>query len=357
VEAVRGEHDPVNALLSRAAAARARGDLEGALDACDEALAAAPGHLVALLSRGAVLERMGRPRAAALVFGDALKGAPPVGRTPPSLAVPLERARAAVAADRAALAATLDAAMGAEPGGGAVPGRLGEAAAIFAGTRRAYVSEAAYLNFPRLPAVPFFDRALFPWFAELEAATPAIQAELAHATAALADRFAPYIDLPPGVPVNQWAGLNRSADWSTLYLWRDGARQADACAACPLTAALMGRLPLLWQTGFGPTVVFSALKGGAHIPPHTGSTNTRAIVHLPLVLPGPARFRVGNVTREWRIGEAWAFDDTIEHEAWNDAADTRVVMILDAWNPYLDATERAGVEAMMLARRAWYAQP
>ncbi len=342
--------DPrLDAALAGAATARAAGRFEDALAAIESALAVSPGNLIALLSKGAVLDRMGHARAAALAFADALKGAPPAERTPPALVAPLARARAVVEADRDALARALDTAIG------PADERLAEAAAIFAGTRRAYTPEPAYLHFPRLAAVPFFDPALFPWFAELEAATPMIQAELAHATARLADRFAPYIDLPPGVPVNQWAGLNRSSDWSTLYLWRDGVRQAEACATCPGTAALIERLPMLWQKGFGPTVVFSALTAGAHIPPHTGSTNTRAIVHLPLILPGPARFRVGNVTREWRIGEAWAFDDTIEHEAWNDAGETRVVMIADAWNPFLTQAERHGVEAMMLARRAWYA--
>jgi aspartate beta-hydroxylase len=303
-----------------------------------------------LLSKGAVLAAMGRARAAALVFAGALAAAPPAERAPPSLAVPLARARAAVQADRAALQILLAAALD-ESGA-----RAREAAAIFAGTTRAYLPEPAYMHYPGLPPVPFFDRALFPWFAELEAATSIIQCELAVAVAQMGEEFQPYIDLPPGVPVNQWAALNRSPDWTTLYFWRDGVRQHEVCAACPETAALIEGLPLLWQEGFGPTVVFSALKGGAHIPPHTGSTNTRAIVHLPLVLPGPARLRVGNITREWRIGEAWAFDDTIEHEAWNDASQTRVVMILDAWNPYLDESERRAVEAMMLARRAWYAE-
>lgn len=325
------------------------GDLDGALEACEAALAAAPGHLLALLSKGAVLARMGRARAAALVFSAALKGAPPADRTPDALAVPLARARAAVEADRAGLHAIIGAAT--ETAGK----RAHEAAAIFAGITRAYRPEPAYMDYPGLPVVPFFDHDLFPWFGDLEAATPMIQAELAAATATMADRFAPYIDLPPGVPVNQWGALNRSPDWTTLYFWRDGERDDAVCAACPGTAELLTGLPLLRQRGFGPTAVFSALKGGAHIPPHTGSANTRAIVHLPLVLPGPARFRVGNETRDWRIGEAWAFDDTIEHEAWNDADQTRVVLILDVWNPYLDEAERRAVEAMMLARRAWYA--
>ena len=104
---------------------------------------------------------------------------------------------------------------------------------------------------------------------------------------------------------------------------------------------------------YSPTAMFSVLAPRTRIPPHTGSTNARLVVHLPLVLPGPARFRVGNVTRPWRIGEAWVFDDTIEHEAWNDADEPRTILIFDVWNPQLSTAERTLVAAMMRARKAY----
>ena len=101
-------------------------------------------------------------------------------------------------------------------------------------------------------------------------------------------------------------------------------------------------------------MIFSALEARTQIPPHTGSTNTRLLVHLPLILPGPARFRVGNETRSWRMGEAWAFDDTIDHEAWNEADALRVIMILDIWNPLLTEDEREAVTALLNARNAFF---
>ena len=101
------------------------------------------------------------------------------------------------------------------------------------------------------------------------------------------------------------------------------------------------------QPGFAPTAMFSALEANTHIPAHTGSTNVRLLCHLPLVLPGPARFRVGNEVREWKLGQAWIFDDTIEHEAWNDADQLRVILIFDVWNPYLEPGERERVNALM----------
>jgi aspartyl/asparaginyl beta-hydroxylase (cupin superfamily) len=127
-------------------------------------------------------------------------------------------------------------------------------------------------------------------------------------------------------------------------------------ARCPKTTAILAQLPLADQPDFAPTALFSALAPHMKIPPHTGSTNTRLLVHLPLVLPGPAGFRVGNEVREWRIGEAWAFDDTIEHEAWNDADQTRVIMIFDIWNPLLSAAERSMISALLGTHRDWLAE-
>jgi aspartyl/asparaginyl beta-hydroxylase (cupin superfamily) len=158
---------------------------------------------------------------------------------------------------------------------------------------------------------------------------------------------------PPGTPENQFAPLNHNSQWSSFWLWKDGEPQEDAIARCPRTAAILEALPLCDQPGFAPTALFSALAANTRIPPHTGSTNTRLLVHLPLVLPGPAGFRVGNETREWRMGEAWAFDDTIEHEAWNDADQTRVIMIFDIWNPLLSDAERELVSALLLEQRNW----
>jgi aspartyl/asparaginyl beta-hydroxylase (cupin superfamily) len=69
-------------------------------------------------------------------------------------------------------------------------------------------------------------------------------------------------------------------------------------------------------------------------------TNTRAIVHLPLIVPEKCGFRVGGETREWEVGTAFAFDDTIEHEAWNDSDHHRAVLIFDVWNPHLTVAEQ-----------------
>ena len=343
--------------LDRSLALRMLGDLAGAVDALDQALAREPRHFLALLSKGALLERLGRGREAALAYKYALTVAPGADQIAPALASPVARARQAVEAHAAALAEHLAAAVAGtrDRFAGEDLGRFDECLAIFAGTARAFVQEPLLLHYPRLPAIPFYERDLFPWLADLEAATPVFQAELAAVMEARAEDFAPYVAYPPGVPVNQWGELNHSRRWSSFFLWRDGARRDGACALCPNTAAILSSLPMADQPGFAPTVMFSVLEAHTRIPAHTGASNTRLIVHLPLVLPGPARFRVGNETREWRMGEAWVFDDTIEHEAWNDAGEPRAILILDIWNPLLTPAERALVSAMMTAKNAFMA--
>ena len=343
--------------LDKALALRLLGDFAAAVEALDGALALEPRHFLALLSKGALLERLGQRKGAAVIYKHALTVAPPVGDLPAALAAPVERARQAVAGHAAALADHLRAAVAGLRADASVDalGRFDEALAIFAGQTRAYVQEPLLLAYPRLPAIPFYERELFPWLADLEAATPVLQAELAAVLEARADDFAPYIAFPPGAPVNQWGELNHSRRWASFFLWRDGARQDEACAACPRTAALLESLPMTDQPGFAPTAMFSVLEPRTRIPAHTGSANTRLIVHLPLILPGPARFRVGNVTRPWRLGEAWVFDDTIEHEAWNDADAPRAILIFDIWNPLLSEAERRLVSAMMTAKNQFMA--
>ena len=112
-----------------------------------------------------------------------------------------------------------------------------------------------------------------------------------------------YIQHPEGVPLDQWAELNKSRRWSAFFLWRDGIRIDDHADRCPRTSALLAKAPLADVPGYAPTAFFSILDRKSHIPPHTGVTNARLIVHLPLVVPTQCRFRVGSETREWQAGK------------------------------------------------------
>lgn len=196
-------------------------------------------------------------------------------------------------------------------------------------------------HFPYLPAIEFFDRKLFPWFPELEAATQTIGDELLQIWRDDESEFKPYVAFDKTQPANQWRDLNHSQRWNAYFFWENGVAHKSHCARCPRTASLLEALPLLDLPGKGPTAMFSVLAPKTRIPPHTGSSNVRTTIHLPLIVPAGCGFRVGSQTREWKIGEAWAFDDTIEHEAWNDSDEPRVILIIDAWNPLLSDAERA----------------
>lgn len=217
------------------------------------------------------------------------------------------------------------------------------------GKRRIYLSESSGLHFPFLPADEFFHRDSFPWIDILEAATNDIRLEFEAALSVDGKGFAPYVDQPTGAATNVWSELSRSTRWSAYYLWRYGIRNDNACLQCPATAKVLEALPRAEQPNRAPTAFFSLLAPGTRIPPHTGVSNTRAIVHLPLVVPPRCGFRVGGEVRQWKVGEAFAFDDTIEHEAWNDSDEYRAVLIFDVWNPYLSATERNLLKAFYLS--------
>jgi aspartate beta-hydroxylase len=358
LEAERSDPKDLGVKLHLALAQRTLGDFPAALRALDAALAIDPYFFLALLSKGVVLERMGRTKLAAQIYRNALKIAPRPENTAPSLEAPIRHAREVVAAQAVALAEYLrEQVEGLRMKHAGEPlARFDECLDVYAGTKRVHNSEPVQLHVPRLPAIPFFDRDLFPWLPRLEAATATIRTELVALLNAGMPGFAPYVAYSPGTPVNQWSELNHSRSWSSLWLWRDGVREVEAMDRCPRTTEVLAEMPLADQPGFAPTALFSALAPRTRIPPHTGSTNSRVVVHLPLVLPGPARFRVGNETRAWRTGEAWVFDDTIEHEAWNDADETRVILIFDIWNPLLSQAERELISAMMTAHTRWHIQ-
>lgn len=340
----------------KAVAFHQKKDLAKAIAAYDAALILDPYYLPSILGKGAALDDAGHKAESTAIWRNALKVAPSADRLPPPLAGLHARARARVDDANRALRDFLVAEVDEVRArfGASELKRFNESLEIFSGMTRAYAPEPTMLHFPALPAVPFFDRAQFPWLETLEAATTVIVEELNSVFASpAADVFAPYVVYPPGAPVNQWAELNHSRRWSSFFFYNNGLRQAPACSAAPRTATLLESLPLLDVANLGPTAMFSALAPKTRIPPHTGSTNVRSIIHLPLILPGPAWFRVGNDRREWRMGAAWAFDDTIEHEAMNDSAETRVILICDAWNPYLTEPERALVSVMLRAKSAF----
>ncbi len=199
--------------------------------------------------------------------------------------------------------------------------------------------------FPGLPQRYFYERTEFDWSGAIEDAMPAIRAEL---DAALADDtlFSPYLKQDAERPHADFHGMAGNASWSALHLIDNGRVTELAEQRFPATMAAMALAPLCRIGVRAPTIMFSRLAPGARIPPHHGMINARLICHLPLIVPGDGALRVGNETRGWREGELLIFDDSMQHEAWNDAGADRIVLIFDVWRPELTAAECAAVAAL-----------
>jgi len=338
-------HPALWANLASSLAALGRRDEER--EALETALKLEPRHLGALLQKGAHLEVVGAQRAAARVYQDALATIPPGAPPPPALAAALAHAQAIVEADYQELAAALDQPLTAirQQFGGKEQRRADRCLDILFGKAKPYVSTPTFMYFPELPSIEFFEREAFPWFAALEAATDDIRGELSRVLIADRPGLQPYVDYADGLPIDQWKELNRSRRWSAYFLWNQGAAQTAHQARCPKTVAALRHAdqPVILQRA--PTAFFSILDANTKIPPHVGATNTRLTVHLPLIVPPGCGFRVGNTTREWVPGRAWAFDDTINHEAWNLSDTPRAILLFDVWNPLLSIAERELVRA------------
>jgi len=342
--------------MNLSTALRALNLLDEEDQALTQALKLEPRHLVALLRKGELLERRGKHKAAAKVYHNALQTIGPDTRLPNALRGLIDRAVKSVQDNDAALERHIEARANAVRA--QFPAeerdRAEHGIAAFLGRRRIYHAQPTFLHVPKLPEYEYYARADFPWLSEFEAAVPEIRAECECVLREDTGAIVPYIDYPEGVPLDQWATLNKSRRWSAFFLWRDGERIDANADRCPKTAALLERSPVARVPGYAPTAFFSILDAKSHIPPHTGVTNSRLIVHLPLVVPPQCRFRVGSDTREWREGQAWVFDDTIEHEAWNDSDVPRAILIFDTWHPALSPGERELIRTVVPAIKDYY---
>jgi aspartate beta-hydroxylase len=337
----------VGVLLGLACACRALGDLPGQAAAVDRVLALDSRNVQGLVMKGDLFEAAGDSRAASAYDRAALLAAPQAGKLSPELLQELRRAQARSARHAREYEAHMRAWLAARgfDADRQANTRFGQSLDLLLGRKQVFLQEPRYYYFPQLPQKQFYDRADFPWLDGVEAATDAIREELA---AVLDDprAFAPYVQGDPDRPRHAQQGMLDNPDWSAFYLWRNGELVPENAARCPRTLEALAEAPLARIPNRAPTVLFSQLRAGAHIPPHTGMINTRLICHLPLIVPGKCRFRVGNDVREWQPGRAWVFDDSVNHEAWNDSERTRVILLFDIERPELDDEERAFVAAM-----------
>lgn len=354
------EHAPSNAPLLKnlgvAYVETARYD--SAHDVLARALALDPGFFVARLHLAQVLEELGREREALSNYYGAVTKAQEQGRwlsqqsTAPALRPLVLHAMDCIDAGRGPMYRDLLAPLRDVHGDAALE-RVMQCLAMHLGeTPIAYPDprqRPKFLFFPGLPATAYFEQQLFPWYVQLEQNFAVIRDELA---AVLADNrgVVPFLKFDAPEKVSGYlAGDGAAPNWDAFFFYRHGVRDDANCARCPRTAAIVDALPLVRIREHAPEICFSVLTPGTHILPHRGVTNTRVVTHFPLIVPEECALVVGGEKREWREGECFTFDDTYEHEAWNRGKSTRVVMLMDCWNPYLTDVEREAVSLLVAA--------
>lgn len=346
----------VSVWLSLAQVRRVLATPQRELEAIETALRLDPSHPLALLQKAAVLDLLGRRRAASRAYGHALQTINPRQALPSAIEQMVRTAHRRVAEGAAELGAHIARAVGASGSADAQePARFERSLDHLLARRPVYNPKPTFMLFPFLANYEFYARDFFPWMPELESHTDAIRAEcLAVLAQPDGAGLEPYVAYPDGVPLEQWAELNRSLRWSAYFFWKEGQRIEDHVARCPRTVAALARVPQVDVSGRAPTAFFSVLAPRTHIPPHHGVTNTRLTVHLPLVVPPGCTFRVGGEERPWIEGVAWAFDDTLEHEAHNPSERFRAILLLDIWNPQLTEAERESVRRATCAVAEFY---
>jgi ornithine lipid ester-linked acyl 2-hydroxylase len=172
---------------------------------------------------------------------------------------------------------------------------------------------------PRVEAP--MDPSRYPWVADLEAAHPAVRAEL-DALLASGVTFPETSDVVGHDQGNE-------GPWTTFMLCTYGRWLEFNVARCPATTEVVRRVPGVTIAGF------AVLHAGSHLPRHRGPSKSLRY-HLGVKVPEPpgaSRIAIGRGEHAWADGVSLVFDDAVEHEAWNDADEDRYVLFLEVLWP------------------------
>lgn len=173
--------------------------------------------------------------------------------------------------------------------------------------------------------LPVFDNKDFEWTTLLEENWLTIRKEL-EGILANHQQFPSLQDIQKEQIV-----LNQDNNWKTYFLFGFGLKAVKNCEACPVTASLLEKIPDM------KTAFFSILYPGKHIPAHKGVFKGLIRSHLGLIIPGKkgdCLMRIDNQKILWEEGKAVVFDDTYEHEVWNNSNQVRVVLLIDIIRPF-----------------------
>jgi len=200
--------------------------------------------------------------------------------------------------------------------------------------------------FPDLPPGPYHDPKLQPWYETLKAGFETIRDD-ALRVLTQDGSFENFIRFREGVPVENYLAGNKPA-WEAFFFYRHGTRYDDHHARCPGTSKILESIELCRVENESPEILFSVMTPGTEILAHHGVTNVRSVMHLPLVIPEGAFLMVhGGGEHYWKPGEPVLFDDTYLHSAKNPSPHTRMVLLMDCWNPHLTVPEKQALKLLL----------
>ena len=335
--------------LGLAIAHHTQGKLDDMIDALDQVLAEDPTNLRALVMKGDAIWDSGRHTDAATLYNYVRKLVPDPNMVEGPARQMVSRVFERLAAHNSGIRLHLDSHFQFQPAVNSTAyeaARFERAKALLFGDHQRYTQQPRSFFYPELPDREWYEPSDFDWTQKLLAAEDQIRREF-EALRERASAFTPYIHAAGNVPVDRNNPLLDNEDWSAVHLQKNGVIDDEIAGLMPTVFEALEDAPLEEIDQRGPTILVSRLAPGARIPPHTGYLNTRLTCHLPIIIPQGCGLRVGNETRHWRSGEMLMFNDSIDHEAWNNSAEERFVLIFFVWRPELSTADRSMVKSLI----------
>ncbi|XP_069321663.1 aspartyl/asparaginyl beta-hydroxylase isoform X3 [Eulemur rufifrons] len=185
-----------------------------------------------------------------------------------------------------------------------------------------------------------------PWWTPKETGYTDLVKSLERHWKLIRDEGLAVMDKAKGLFLPEDENLREKGDWSQFTLWQQGRKNENACKGAPKTCTLLEKFPETTGCRRGQ-IKYSIMHPGTHVWPHTGPTNCRLRMHLGLVIPKEGcRIRCANETKTWEEGKVLIFDDSFEHEVWQDASSFRLIFIVDVWHPELTPQQRRSLPAI-----------
>ncbi|KAL2766737.1 aspartyl/asparaginyl beta-hydroxylase isoform f [Daubentonia madagascariensis] len=185
-----------------------------------------------------------------------------------------------------------------------------------------------------------------PWWTPKETGYTDLVKSLERHWKLIRDEGLAVMDKAKGLFLPEDENLREKGDWSQFTLWQQGRKNENACKGAPKTCALLEKFPETTGCRRGQ-IKYSIMHPGTHVWPHTGPTNCRLRMHLGLVIPKEGcKIRCANETKTWEEGKVLIFDDSFEHEVWQDASSFRLIFIVDVWHPELTPQQRRSLPAI-----------